>query len=61
VLQPTDLAGELGSLRIGAPVVAWYREEIGRLRRAKHDVLAPATADEWAVFEQEFLLQPAAR
>jgi CheY-like chemotaxis protein/glycine cleavage system H lipoate-binding protein len=61
VLQPKDLAGELGSLRIGAPVVAWYREEIARLRRTKGELLAPvATSDEWAAFEQEFLLPAAA-
>jgi CheY-like chemotaxis protein len=61
LLQPTDLAGELGELRIGAPVVAWYREEIARLRRSKREALEPATTDEWAAFEQEFLLPAAVR
>ena len=61
VLQPKDLAGELGSLRIGAPVVEWYREEIARLRKAKRELPAPATEEDWAAFEQEFLLSAAAR
>ena len=60
VLQPKDLAGELGALRIGTPVVAWYQEEIERLRRTKAEGAAPETAPEWAAFEQEFLLAAAA-
>ena len=35
VLQPKDLAAELGTLRIGSPVVAWYQAEIERLRKAR--------------------------
>jgi CheY-like chemotaxis protein len=61
VLQPKDLAGELASLRIGAPVVEWYREEIARLRTAKQELPAQASAEDWAAFEQEFLLPAAAR
>jgi CheY-like chemotaxis protein len=59
VLQPKDLAGELGSLRIGEPVVAWYRAEIGRLRRTSVAARSD-NAEEWADFEQEFLLPAAA-
>lgn len=59
VLQPKDLAGELGSLRIGEPVVAWYRAEIERLRRTS-DAARSDGAEEWAAFEQEFLLPAAA-
>jgi CheY-like chemotaxis protein len=59
VLQPKDLAGELGSLRIGEPVVAWYRAEIERLHRTS-DAARSDAAEEWAAFEQEFLLPAAA-
>jgi len=41
--------------------VEWYREEIARLRKAKRELPAPATAEDWAAFEQEFLLSAAAR
>ncbi len=33
LLRPTDLATELDGLRIGKPVVAWYQDEVARLRR----------------------------
>lgn len=33
LVRPTDLAGELDGLRIGRPVVAWYQDEVARLRR----------------------------
>jgi len=46
-LQPTDLAGELGALRIGKPVVDWYQEEITRLRGLKNP--------DWSALQQEFL------
>jgi glycine cleavage system H protein len=32
-LRPTELSGELAELRIGKPVIAWYQDEIARLRR----------------------------
>lgn len=48
-LQPTDLAGDLGSLMIGTPVVAWYQDEIARLRtEEKGKPLA------WSVLEGQF-------
>jgi len=59
VLQPADLAGELGFLRIGQPVADWYKTEIERLRKAKAGAAASASSDEWSALEQEFLL-PAA-
>lgn len=34
VIKPTALAAELGTLRIGQPVVAWYQDEVMRLRKA---------------------------
>lgn len=33
LLKPTDLAAELDGMRIGRPVVAWYQEEVERMRR----------------------------
>jgi hypothetical protein len=50
LLQPSDLASELPALRIGKPVIAWYQNEIARLRAAA------ATGEvEWSKFESEFL------
>jgi CheY-like chemotaxis protein len=51
-LEPSDLAAELTALRIGEPVVAWYTEEIARLREA-----APAAGQSlaWSDFEARFL------
>ncbi len=56
VLLPSDLAGELGRLRIGKPVVEWYQEEIARLRRGAGE---PETVFDWETFEREFLKQEA--
>jgi glycine cleavage system H lipoate-binding protein len=50
LVQPSDLASELLALRIGKPVIAWYQDEIARLRAAA------ATGEvEWSKFESEFL------
>ena len=54
LIEPADLAGELSALRIGQPAVAWYQEEIVRLRKAQ--ATAAGTLD-WAAFEQAFLAQ----
>jgi CheY-like chemotaxis protein len=35
VLQPTNLSDELSQLRIGKAVVAWYQDEIARLKRER--------------------------
>jgi glycine cleavage system H lipoate-binding protein len=32
-LRPAELAADLPVLRIGTPVIAWYQEEIARLRK----------------------------
>jgi glycine cleavage system H lipoate-binding protein len=58
-LQPKDLAGELGTLRIGNPVVPWYQAEIERLRQTRDGADAPESAEAWAKFEHDFL-RPAA-
>lgn len=56
LIEPSDLAGELPSLRIGEPVVAWYQEEISRLRAAQAQASGAGPLD-WADFEQAFLGQ----
>jgi glycine cleavage system H protein len=56
VIQPTDLAGDLRALRIGQQVVAWYDEEIARLREATGPGAAGAPVDDWAAFERAFLM-----
>jgi len=52
-IQPGDLAADLAGLRIGKPVIAWYGEEIQRLR-----VLQGAAGSlelDWATLEAKFL------
>jgi CheY-like chemotaxis protein len=51
-LRPSDLAGELPTLRIGQPVVDWYHEEVARLRREVPVGDGPATT--WADLEARF-------
>jgi CheY-like chemotaxis protein len=52
LLKPADLAGELDGLRIGRPVVAWYQEEVERLRG---DLEASGqTALRWAELEARY-------
>lgn len=54
-LQPADLAEEIGDLRIGQQAVAWYQEEIARLRKAHARAAERAPEDIWRSFEEEFL------
>ena len=51
-LQPTDIQPELTQLLIGKPVVAWYGEEITRLRKLKADTGKPAEQLEWSALQQ---------
>jgi CheY-like chemotaxis protein len=53
LIEPSDLAGELPSLKIGEPVVVWYQEEISRLRATQ---AAGAEPLDWTAFERAFLL-----
>jgi len=48
-LEPSDLAGELGSLLIGQPALAWYQDEIARYRKAtaERPLTLPVVQDEW--------------
>lgn len=59
-IKPADLAGELPTLKIGKPAVAWYQEEIARLRKAQADPAPESGKLDMAVFEAQFL-EPAAK
>jgi len=52
-IQPADLASELGTFRIGNPVVEWYGEEIKRLRELKAE--NDGQDLEWSALEAKFL------
>jgi hypothetical protein len=52
LLRPSDLAADLAGLRIGKPVVAWYQDEITRLRR-ELEASGPAELA-WAELEKRF-------
>jgi CheY-like chemotaxis protein len=52
-IQPTDLAAELTTLKIGNPVVAWYGEEIKRLRELQAETDGQDLS--WASLESSFL------
>ena len=55
MLQPTALAEELKTLRIGQPVVPWYQEEVVRLRTLDGPAGKGLLPVEWAAFQREFL------
>jgi CheY-like chemotaxis protein len=55
-VEPSDLAADVESLRIGQPVVSWYREELKRLRADSAEGLPKS----WSAFERDFLRRPAA-
>jgi CheY-like chemotaxis protein len=52
-LRPLDLASELSGLRIGKPVIAWYQEEVARLRRETRD--AEDGVCPWPILQSRFL------
>jgi len=58
LLRPSDLAGELEGLRIGKPVVAWYQEEVVRLRRELE--ASGQTSWKWTDLETRFFAPGAA-
>ena len=53
-LEPRDLTGELGQLRIGKPAVDWYGQEISQLQAEKAAQEDPAKALPWAVLQEQF-------
>jgi CheY-like chemotaxis protein len=52
VLKPADLASDLSELRIGKDVLAWYQDEIARLRRARD--AAPGQVLPWPDLQSRF-------
>ena len=58
LIEPSDLAADLAALRIGKPVVAWYQSELERFRKGAAPDGRQPKAEDWAVFEQEFLMRP---
>jgi ActR/RegA family two-component response regulator/glycine cleavage system H lipoate-binding protein len=52
-LDPSDLAGELGHLRIGGPALAWLGQEAGRLQAAWSARPDSAEPLSWAALAQE--------
>ena len=53
LMTPSDLASELGTLKIGKPVIDWYQDEIALLR-SENGPLANGNLD-WTAFQQKFL------
>ena len=53
VLAPSDLSADLATLRIGTPVIAWYQDEVTRLRR--ESAAAAAGLLRWSELESKFL------
>ena len=53
-LEPLDLTGELGQLRIGKPAVDWFSQEISKLQTEKAAQEDPAKAVPWAVLQEKF-------
>ena len=54
-ILPSDLTAELGKLRIGKPVLAWYSEEIVKLRQGQIAAGKPVEDVEWSTL-QSFLV-----
>ena len=57
LIDPTDLATELGLLRIGKPVVDWYQGEIARLRQVGGPADHGAPQVDWGTLQSEFFSQ----
>ncbi len=58
LVRPSDLAADLGGLRIGKPVVAWYQDEVVRLRRELQ--AAEPGEPKWADLEARYFTSGAA-
>jgi hypothetical protein len=54
-IKPADLANELSNLKIGKPAVAWYQDEIARLRKAQAEPAPEPGKLDMATFETQFL------
>jgi CheY-like chemotaxis protein len=60
LLEPSDLAGELATLRIGKPVVDWYQAEIIRLRKIGERANRGAPEVDWDTLQGKFFTRRAA-
>jgi CheY-like chemotaxis protein len=58
-LEPRDLTGDLGRLRIGKPAADWYGQEISRLQAERAALADPSQALPWEALQQKFLAQEA--
>jgi FixJ family two-component response regulator/glycine cleavage system H lipoate-binding protein len=58
VLTPSALSADLATLRIGNPVVAWYQDEVTRLRKAA--AASQSGTLRWSELESSFLAPGAA-
>jgi glycine cleavage system H lipoate-binding protein len=56
-LAPRDLAAELPQLRIGQPLIAWYQDEIVRLREMGCEDAQALAVEKWPEFERRFLVR----
>jgi CheY-like chemotaxis protein/glycine cleavage system H lipoate-binding protein len=54
LLEPSDLAGELATLRIGKPAVEWYQAQIVRLREIGGPAVDGAPQVDWGTLREEF-------
>ena len=54
VVAPTDLTADLPHLKIGQPLVAWYQDEIARLRDSGGPAEKGTPAVDWRTFEARF-------
>jgi CheY-like chemotaxis protein len=59
--QPADLAESLKGMRIGQQVVAWYPQEVERLRQLDGAAGRGTLPVDWAMFEKEFLARAGGR
>lgn len=54
LLEPSDLSGELATLRIGRPAVEWYQAQIVRLREIGGPAEHGAPQVDWGSLQAEF-------
>lgn len=54
-IEPSDLAAELGAMKIGKPVVEWYGQEISRLNAERTAQTDPAQPLPWALLQDRFI------
>ena len=59
VLAPSDLTADLPELKIGQALVAWYQEEIARLKASGGPADKGTPAVDWRTFEAKFVSTPA--